>query len=208
MIDPDQQETVRELEHQKEDEEAVKIALNPAIGEYECVSDPGPDYATQRQEGWNAISMILQQNSELAAVCADLLFKYGDFPGAEAIMERLQKEIKANKPYLFDDSAEPQMLALQEQNKRLVALNAELMTKLADEKLRLRGKDERRDIEAFNADTKRIEAQVNALAKLLLTPQQRAQMEHEIGTMTHQHVFDMIQAANAANIAGQNQEAS
>ncbi len=204
MIDPDQSEVVKELEEAKEDEEAIRLAFNPSIGEYECVSDPGPDYATQRQEAWNALSMILQQNKELAAVCADLLFKYGDFPGADSIMERLQKEIKATKPYLFDDKVEPQMLALQEQNKRLVALNSELMTKLADVNLKVRGRDEKRDIEAYNADTKRMEAEIRAMKDLLLTPQQKAQMEHEIVTMGHEHVYGMIQQANEADLQASN----
>jgi len=203
LIDPDQKEVVKKLQDLKEDEEAVKIALNPAIGEYECVSDPGPDYATQRQEGWNALSGIMQQNTEMVAVAGDLLFKYGDFPGAEAIMDRLQKEIKANKPYLFDDNLEPQMVALQEQSKRLIALNSELMSKLAEANLKIRGRDEKRDIEAYNAETSRIKATVEALSKILLTPQQRAQMEHEITAATHQHVFSVIEEANKANIANE-----
>src|SRR5882672_1765738 len=203
LIDPDQKEVVKELQDLKQDEEAVKIALNPAIGEYECVSDPGPDYATQRQEAWNALGTILQANKELVAVIGDLYFKYSDFPGAEAIMDRLQKEIKANKPYLFDDNLEPQMVALQEQSKRLIALNSELMSKLAEANLKIRGRDEKRDIEAYNAETSRIKATVEALSKILLTPQQRAQMEHEITAATHQHVFSVIEEANKANIANE-----
>jgi hypothetical protein len=199
-IDPDQEEAVRELEQLKEDEEAAKIAFNPAIGEYECISDPGPDYATQRQEAAVFASALAQSNKELMSVIGDLVYRFRDEPGADQISERLQKEIKATKPYLFDDKLEPQMLALQEQNKRLVALNAELMTKLADSNLKIRGRDEKRDIEAYNADTGRLKVQIDALTKMLLTPAQREQMEHEISTMTHQHVFDMIQASNAANI--------
>ena len=159
-IDPDQEQAVQELSQVKEDEEAVKLAFNPSVGEYECVSDPGPDYATQRQEAWDAMAGIMQNNKELAAIAADLLFKYGDFPGATEIMERLQKEIKAQKPYLFDENVEPQMVALQQQAQRLTALNAELMTKLADMNLKVRSRDERHNIEAFNADTKRMEYEI------------------------------------------------
>lgn len=201
MIDPDQKEVVKELQHEKEDEEAVKLAFNPSIGEYECMSDPGPDFATQRQEGWNAISVILQQNLQLSSVIGDLLFNFGDFPGADKIMERLQKEIKATKPYLFDDNVEPQMLALQEQSKRLTDLNAELMQKIAMKDLALKGKDEKRDIEAYSAETKRMEAQIKALANLLLTPAQKAQMEHEIEKMSHDHIFGLIKDANSAAIS-------
>jgi hypothetical protein len=197
-IDPNQDEAVQELSQVKEDEEAVKLVFNPKVGEYECVSDPGPDYATQRQEAWDAMSAIMQNNKELAAVAADLLFKYGDFPGATEIMERLQKEIKAQKPYLFNDNAEPQMIALQQQAQRLTALNAELMTKLADMNLKVRGRDERHDIEAFNADTKRMEYEIKALKELLLTPAQKAQFNHDIMMAGHQHIYDTISQVNEA----------
>ena len=203
-IDPDQADVVQELKQEKDDEEAAKLAFNPKLGEYECVSDPGPDFATQRQEAWSAISMILQNNKELAAVCADLLFKYGDFPGADKLMERLQKEIKATKPYLFDDDMDPALMAAQEQAKRLTALNAELMVKLADANLKIRGRDEKRDIEASHAETDRLKVQLEYLTRVLLSPKDRAMMEHEIQSKFHDASMQMIVDANAADIAAQN----
>jgi hypothetical protein len=200
-IDPNQEEAVRELEHEKEDEEAVQLAFNPAIGEYECVSDPGPDYATQRQQGWDAMERMLQGNNELITVAGDLLFKYGDFPGADKIQERLQKEIKANKPYLFDEDVNPQLQAVQEQNKRLIALNSELMQKIAEMHLSMKGREEKRDVDAFNAETNRMKAQIDALSKLLLTPQQKAQMEHEIEARGHEHVYNLVEQANQADLS-------
>jgi hypothetical protein len=202
-IDPNQDDVIQELKHEKEDEEAVKLAFNPSIGEYECISDPGPSYATQRQEAWNAYSMILQQNNWAASVAADLLVKFGDFPGAEELRERLQKEIKATKPYLFDEDPNPQLLAANEQLKRLTAINAELVQKLAVKELALKGKDEKRDIEAFKAETDRLRMAVEALAKLALTPQQQAQMEHDIATRSHDATMQMIVDTNAAELQPQ-----
>ncbi len=203
QIDPRQQDAVSDLQDAKEDEEAIRVSFNPSLGQFECVSDPGPDYATQRQEAWNATSMILQQNMQLTGVIGDLLFKYGDFPGADKIMERLQKEIKATKPYLFDETAEPQMQALQQQMQRLTALNAELIQKLAVKDLALKGKDERRDIEASNAETKRLQVMVEALAKIALTPADRERMEHEIALRSHDATLNMIVQANQAEISQQ-----
>ncbi len=200
LIDPDQEDAVKDLEDEKEDEEAIKIAFNPKIGEFECVSDPGPDFATERQEAWEAFSTILQQNMALAGVIGDLIFKFGDFPGADEIAERLKAEIKATKPYLFDKEAEPQIAALNQQLQRLTALNGELMQKLALKDIALKGKDEKRDIESFKADTERMRAQIEAVAALALTPQQKAQMEHEIALAGHEHISSMIQQANAAEI--------
>ncbi len=201
QIAPDNKTAIGELK--KEDEDAAIILFNPGIGEYDCIADSGPNYSTQRQEAWNAISIILQQNMQLAGTIGDLLFKFGDFPGSEEIMERLQKEIKATKPYLFSDDAEPQMVALQEQMKRLTALNAELVQKLAMKDLALKGKDEKRDIDASNAETNRLKVMIEFMTKTMLSPADQARMEHEIMKSTHDASLDMIVAANAADLKPQ-----
>lgn len=203
QIDPKQADAVKDIEDVKQDEEAVKISFNPAIGEYECVSDPGPDYATQRQEAWDAITIILQRNMQLAAVIGDLLFQYGDFPGADKIRERLEKEIKATKPYLFDDKLEPQIVALQQQMQRLTALNAELMQKLSLKEIALKGKDERRDVEVSNADTRRLAVMVDFISKTMLSPADRDRMEHEIMSRSHDASLDLITQANASELQQQ-----
>lgn len=200
LIDPNQEEAVKELKDERDNREAIRLAFNPSIGEYECVSDPGPDYATQRQETWDALKVILQQNAALVGVVGDQLFRSGDFPGADKIAERLEKEIKATKPYLFDEGQNPNMAAMQAQIQKLVTLNSELMQKLADAQLKLRGKDEKRDIDAYNADTNRLKVQLETLMNLVLTPEKRAQMEHELALKTHEHVFGLIEAANEAQI--------
>lgn len=204
LIDPDQTQAVKELEKEKEDEEAASIALNPNIGEYECISDPGPDFATQRQEAWQAGIQILQQNMELTGVIGDLIFRNGDFANADEFAERLQKEIKATKPYLFDENAEPQVTALQQQNQRLTALNAELMTKLADEKLKVRGRDERNDIKSFDADTARMKVIIEAIVENVVNEREKAKMAHDLTAKAHDHVYSMIEQANQGEIDAQN----
>lgn len=205
MIDPQQTDIVQELKKEQDDEEAAKLAFNPTLGEYECISDPGVSLATQRQEAWNAASLLVQANKEIAAACMDLMIKYGDFKGADELAERLKREIKATKPYLFDDAAEPQLMALQEQNKKLVALNAELMTKLADERLKLRGRDEKRDIDAFKAESERMKVLIEAILEHAVTPAQKAQIEHELTLQGHEHIFGLIRDTNAAVLAAQNE---
>jgi Phage P22-like portal protein len=195
-IDPRQEEVVKEMQQEASDREAIRLAFNPTLGEYECVSDDAPDFATQREEAWQFMSMTLQQNVTLAGVVGDLLFRYGDFEGADKIAERLEREIKATKPYLFSDQQDPNMVAAQQQNQKLVALNAELMQKLAEQQLRLRGKEERSDIEAFEADTSRLDVIVKAIKDMMPTPAMRAQFEHELTKGAHQHVYDMISQAN------------
>lgn len=205
-IDPDAKQAYEEVK--TEGDAANEIIFNPNVGEYEVISDPGPNYATQRQEAWNAISMILQQNIQLGSVIGDLLFKFGDFPGADELMKRLQKEIKATKPYLFDDDQNPGMVALQQQIQKLSALNGELMQKLAEMSLKLKGKEEQKDINAFDADTKRMKITLDFLLKSSLTPAQQTQLSHELEMQTREHVGGMIMDANRADLAANQEPAS
>jgi hypothetical protein len=200
-IDPDAQEAMQRLK--KETDTAERIILNPMVGEYEVISDPGPNYATQRQQAWESISQLMAQNKELAALCADILFKNGDFAGAQELADRVKKELKATKPYLFDDAADPGLVAMQQQVKALTDLNSDLLTKLADLNLKVRGRDERNDIKAHEADTRRMEAEIKMLKEIILTPAQRAEMEHNLETMAHQHVYNLIERTNEADLAAQ-----
>lgn len=203
MIDPDQQEALQDLSALRQQEEAVQVALNPAVGEYECVSDPGPSWATKREEAWDAIAMILTQSQELVGVVGDLLFANGDFPGAEELRERMRKEIRSTKPYLFD-GVDPAVMALQQQLQASMATNADLMGQLADQKLQSRARDEKRDVDAFRAETERMRAMVEAIAKIALTPQQRAQMEHDISMQSREHVFGLVEESNKASLQSMN----
>jgi hypothetical protein len=93
----------------------------------------------------------------------------------------------------------------QQQLQKLTALNAELMQKLAMKDIALKGKDERRDVEAFKAETDRMKAMIEAMAKIVLTPADRARMEHELGMQSRDHVFGMISEANSAELSQQGQ---
>lgn len=202
-INPNQDDAIQELKDEQSDEEAVRLSFNPRLGEYECVSDPGPSYATQRQEGWDAGVMILTQSKELTGVVGDLVFKNGDFQGADKIAERLQKEIKATKPYLFDDKVDPQVTALQQQIQHLTALNVELVQKLSLKEIALRGKDEKRDIDASHAETDRLKVMVEFLTKTMLSPKDQATMQHEIEGKFHDASLQMIVDANQAELQPQ-----
>lgn len=147
------------------------------------------------------MAMILQNNKELIAVAGDLLFKYGDFPGADKIMERLQKEIKQLKPYLFDDKAPtPQMQQMQQAMQRLTAINTELIQKLAMKEIALKGKDERRDIDASHAQTDRMKVTLDFLTKVMLQPDQQQALEHELIKNSHDASLQMIVDTNAATL--------
>ena len=95
------------------------------------------------------------------------------------------------------------MAQAQQQMQRLQALNTELMQKLAFKEIALKGKDEKRDIDATNAETNRTKVMIEALARLHLTPQQKAQMEHELAMASHSTGLELLKQANAGTIDSQ-----
>lgn len=165
QIDPEMEEEYRE--ELGEENEIKEIFLNPNIGRYEVEADMGPAYSTQRQEAWNAFTQIVVGAPELIQDIGDMMFQSADFPLADKIAERLRRKIKAEKPYLFDDKA---LTPLQQQMKQeLEAANqqvAELLAKLAETNMKLKGKDQRRDIEAYRAETSRVKDLANSVEDL------------------------------------------
>ena len=194
-IDPKAEEAFKRIK--KETETAEEIIFNPLVGEYEVLSDPGPNYATQRQQAWDAMTQIIAQNKELGAIIGDLAFKNGDFAGAQQLAERMQKWIKHTSPWLFEEGDNPTLAALQQQIAEGEKLNAELMFKLADEKLKVRGRDERNDIKAFEAETGRDKMLIEAVVEQVLA---RHTAQHELTKQANQHVFNVIERANEASL--------
>lgn len=147
--------------------EITEIMFNPKIGKYLVEADIGPAYATQRQEAWNAFVQIVTANGELVNEIGDLMFRSADFPLADKIAERLQRKIKAEKPYLFDDQAPtPAMQGMQTEIQNLSKEVEGLLQALAENRLKLVGKEQMRDIDAFDAMSKRITAMSNAQPEL------------------------------------------
>jgi hypothetical protein len=140
-------------------EQAIQDRVfNPNVGKYEVVSDVGPDYATQRQEAFDAIVQILTQAPQLIGQVGDLLFKVADFPLADQIAERL-------KPGLTPE-AQAAVGNLQEQLQNKNRLLAEAMQALTEERLKVKSKDQETEINAFKADTDRTKMLLDTAAKV------------------------------------------
>lgn len=124
------------------------VIFNPNLGQYEVISDVGPDYATQRQEAFNAIVQILTQAPMLIDKIGDLLFKVADFPLADEIAERLKPGLPPQAQKAITDL----QTQLQQKNKVL----GEAMQALAEERLKDRNKNNDMAIKAYDADTRRL----------------------------------------------------
>lgn len=159
QIDPQAQKAYQEELNQ--DNQVISRVLNPTIGKYMVTADVGPAYATQRQEGFNALVQILSQAPQLAPVILDILMSNGDFPGAEEAAIRLKRMVPPQALGQGPTQAEQQLMA---ENQQLKMNLSKTFDELVTAKLKIHGKDQLRDIDAYKAETDRMKALGDALA--------------------------------------------
>lgn len=165
-IDPTAEKAYEEHKAQETGEVVARI-FNPNVGHYEVQADSGPNYATKRQETLNMMVQVLTQAPELVHVIGDLLFKNMDVAGAQEIAERLNRLVP---PQALGEGIPPAQQQLQQQLQEAVqkGQSDDLQRQLvelenAKLKLTLRGKDEKYDVLAYDAETKRL----NSLKEML-----------------------------------------
>lgn len=113
---PDETEDFVTLNEQIFDDETQEwVTINDlGVIKYDVVVRTGPAYATQRMEAAESMIQFAQAVPQAAAVMADLIAQNMDWPGSEAIAERLKKIIpphvlsKAEQEKLAEDMPEPQ----------------------------------------------------------------------------------------------------
>lgn len=189
---PDAQEAFKE---QQEDQQSVKILFNPTVGRFMVEADVGPAYATQRQEAWNAFVQIVTQNAELTNMIGDLGFQAADFPMADKIAERLKRNIRQNLPWLLDDNEntigpiiQQLQAALGDKDKEI----AELIEKMAELNIKLRGRDELRDIEVYDAQTRRLAGVGNTVTDIAALGLSKETLEQVVRKTLHDMIgFDL-----------------
>lgn len=165
VISPDAQQAYQE---EKKSQDEIKVLFNPRIGRYSVEADVGPAYQTQRQEAFNAFVTITSADTELINDIGDLMFQSADFPLADKIAERLKRKIKKERPWLLDDNApSPEQQQQAQQIQQLTQQVAELLQRLATKELQLKGKDQRRDIEAYKAESDRAAKEANMVTDLI-----------------------------------------
>lgn len=201
------------------EDKAIKVLFNPTIGKFAVEADVGPAYATQRQEAWAAFVEITTRSPELMNIMGDLGFLAADWPMAQQIAERIRRNIEHNQPWLLEDGQiGPLVAKLQQDNADLTKQLGELMEKLVENRIRLRGKDELRDIEVADSQNKRLTAETGAVESLVkigeghglkkLVQQTLAEMlgfdPNQIEKANKDVIAEQQTAADGANGAGSN----
>jgi len=186
-LDPEQPEPVKKIVDQAG--VVIKKIYNPSVGKYDVCVTTGPSYMTKRQESLEAMSQLLQGNPELWAVAGDLFIKNMDWPGAEEMAERFKKSMD---PKLLADEDDPALKAaeqkMQAMGQELDQLHGMLQNvQKSYEAKTLENEHFKADIQAFDAETKRL----TALANAAIAPQ-TATVDPQIESVMKQYIREIL----------------
>lgn len=174
--------------------EVVRRVLNPKIGYYDIAPSVGPAYATKREEGRDGLALVLTQSKELTPIIGDLLLSAMDFEGAQEAARRLKRMVPPQALGKGPTQNEQQLTTMVQglQNALATALQ-----KLGKSELKLVGKEQMRDIDAYKANTDRL----LAIADFLPTqPQDLATLVRDTVLEALKTDLTPIVEANANNI--------
>ena len=181
-----------QVQMDQEKQQIASMVLNPLIGEYAVVTDVGPGYATKRAEAFEAFTLMLTQAPAISQIIGDLMFRAGDFPMADEAANRLRRMVP---PQALGSGPTPQEEQLMGQLQQSQDMISKLLLELEETRLKLRGKAEKRDIDAYRAVTERLD---------LFAEQIQRSMELMRDTQVDAHSIDLnrIQDANTSEIVG------
>lgn len=177
-VDPNQRQPV--ITNKDQNGGVIDKIFNLGIGRYDVMATTGPSYMTKRQEAMNAMAQLLQGNPELWKIAGDLFIKNMDWPGAQEMAKRFAKTIP---PEIKDDSEDsPEVAQLKKivegQGQQLQQMQAAIQQLLqAPDMIRARNDVAKTRISAFDAETKRMQAEGKALndgAQLFMQAQEAA----------------------------------
>lgn len=179
---PEIYDTPRVIKIVGQEDEVTQVAINGANpleeqkqafdlrkGKYDVRVQTGPSFTTQRQEAAAQYNQLIQAMPDLMPVIGDLVFKYQDTAGSQAISSRLKKLVD---PKFLDDSEkdqnqpDPQVMQLQQQLQQITQAAQtqiqQLQTQLADKQGELQIKAAEVQVKSKDVDIKALQAQTQA----------------------------------------------
>ena len=168
-------------------------------GSYGVKVTTGSSFSTMRQEAAEAYQQIVAAQPQLMGVMGDLLFKYMDFPGAQAISERFKRTMDIN---IIEEEQDPQVMAMQMQNQELQQgiamlqtqiseLNSQLNDKRAEIQIKMQAEqnDAANDARKSEIDLEKLRIEErNKIAEINLKQQELELKAYELGLKTSKQV--------------------
>lgn len=171
----------------------IKRIYNPNLGKYDVAAAVGPAIGTARQQTVDTLGLILSQNPGLTGIIGDLLLKALDFPEAQEAAQRMRRMVP---PQALGTGPPPEV----EQLQQVITLLQQNLAKSLDahgkDRVKLIGKDQMRDIDAYDAETKRMAV----LQKML--PQDAEGLQALIEQLVEESLHTSLLPILSANVHG------
>jgi len=145
---------------QLHDQQVVKRIFNPKVGKYSVIPQPGASYGTRREQTVRAMTLLLTQAPNLAGIIGDLMLSAMDFKEAQEAAIRLKRMVPPQA--LGQGPSEGEML-LQQQVAQLRNALEKALQQQGKDQLKLTARAELRNVNVYEAETKRIQALGDAL---------------------------------------------
>jgi hypothetical protein len=112
ILGEDRTQQIVKVNQQYVDDKGRARYYDFSLGTYDVALTTGPSYPTQRLQAFETMTRMAQAYPQILQVAGDLIFRNGDFPGADKIADRLQRTLP---PELQDqpDGAPPLPPAVQ-----------------------------------------------------------------------------------------------
>lgn len=191
IVKEDGTQQVVQLNHKHNDESGKEVLYDVTVGRYDVVVDTGPSFASKRQEAAASMMQFSQAVPQIASICADIIVRNMDWPGAQELSDRLKKALP---PQLQDDPKQqeiPPMVAARMQ--QMQALLQDLTQRLNEttkiietKKLDLEHKER---VEAWNIQLERekLQAQIETDLAKLGTQSSIELLKQEVGAIKHEN---------------------
>jgi uncharacterized protein YgiM (DUF1202 family) len=178
---PEIEDTARVVQIIDKEEEPKSIGINGARtpeqerdyyftkGKHDVRVITGASYTTQRQEAARLYSETVKAMPDLMPIIGDLVFKYQDSPGAQAISERLKKTI--DPKFLQDDKNQDPMVTqlnsqlqqvTMEAQQTIQQLQSELKSKQAEMQLKQKDQQLKAQSEGLKIEVERAKLELEA----------------------------------------------
>lgn len=122
--------------NQRIQDKGVERIYDLTTGRYDVTVTIGPAYATRRQEAAQTMMQMIQANPALMQIAGDLVVKSMDWPGADALAERLKKTLPPqlqDKTEGSEQQVPPQVAAQLAQCQEMVQKLTEALNKAQDQ---------------------------------------------------------------------------
>ena len=190
-VDPQAQQAYQQT--QAEDQETVKAVFNPSVGRYDVEADVGPAYATRRQEEFNALSQLMQADPDLMKVAGDLLMRAADFPGAEALAERLKRTVP---PAVLGQGPSPAEMQMQQQMQSMEMTLKAALEEIKKEKDKSAYEQGKLEVERYRAANDRLKI----ISEFVENPLDKQNLIADMLKNEHQTALDMALAEHTAKV--------